>query len=408
MSSQEGEAVLSKEMNERLTRVGPGTPLGALLRRYWYPVARVADLDESPVMPVGLLGEEFALYRTNSGTFGLVARRCPHRGASLAHGLPDEDGLRCANHGWRFDTQGQCTDMPTEPGDASCLAGVQVAAFPVQVLGGLVWTYIGPAPVPLLPRWDILVRDDLDRSIGVTHLPINFLQAMENSMDPVHFEWLHAVYGNYVRKRQGKPPSMTPRKHEQIAFDIFEYGIYKRRLLEGENPETSDDWTTGHPVLFPYILAVGDHSRPSFQIRVPVDDTHTLHYWYRATPRTPGQPVQERVPTWDEPYVHPSGRLVVETIPGQDMMAWVTQGEISDRTTERLGASDKGIILYRNLLLEQMQKVERGEDPMGVIRDPAKNEPHIVIGREHVTLRALNIQRDVINQEAQALGLPRR
>jgi 5,5'-dehydrodivanillate O-demethylase len=227
-------------------------------------------------------------------------------------------------------------------------------------------------------------------------------------MDPVHFEWLHAVYGNYVRKRQGKPPSMTPRKHEQIAFDLFEYGIYKRRLLEGENPETSDDWTTGHPVLFPYILAVGDHSRPSFQIRVPVDDAHTLHYWYRAVPRETGQPLQEGVPVWDEPYVHPSGRLVVETIPGQDMMAWVTQGEISDRTTERLGASDKGIILYRNLLLDQMQKVERGEDPMGVIRDPAKNEPHIVIGREQVTLRALNIQRDVINQEAQALGLPRR
>jgi 5,5'-dehydrodivanillate O-demethylase len=399
--------MLSKEMNERLTRVGPGTPLGDLLRRYWYPVARVADLDEEPVLAVGLLGENFALYRTESGSLGMVSQRCPHRGASLTYGIPEEEGLRCAYHGWRFDRTGQCNEMPAEPADSTFKDRIKIPAFPVQELGGLIWTYIGPLPVPLLPRWDILVRDDLERSIGVTHLPINFLQAMENSMDPIHFEWLHAVYGNYVRKRKGKPPSMTPRKHEQIAFDVFDYGIYKRRLLEGEDPETSDDWTTGHPVLFPYILAVGDHSSPSFQIRVPVDDTHTLHWWYRTEPLEPGAPVQERVPVWDEPYVHDSGRLVVETIPGQDMMAWVTQGEISDRTTERLGTSDKGVILYRNMLLEQMQKVEQGEDPMGVIRDPAINEPHIVIAREKVALRALHIERDLINEEAQALGATR-
>jgi 5,5'-dehydrodivanillate O-demethylase len=396
--------MLSKELNERLTRVGPGTPLGNLMRRYWYPIARVPDLDEEPVQAVSLLGENFALYRTDSGTLGLVSQRCPHRGASLAYGIPEEEGLRCAYHGWRFDRTGQCNDMPAEPDSTTFKDRIKIPAYPVQVLGGLVWTYIGPPPVPLLPRWDILVREDLDRSIGVTHLPINFLQAMENSMDPVHFEWLHAVYGNYVRKRQGKPASMTPRKHEEIAFDVFEYGIYKRRLLEGEDPETSDDWTTGHPVLFPYILAVGDHSFPSFQIRVPVDDTHTLHYWYRTTPREPGQPVRERTPIWDEPYVHPNGRLVVETIPGQDMMAWVTQGDISDRTTERLGTSDKGVILYRNLLMEQIEKVERGEDPMGVIRDPAKNEPHIAIAREKVSLRALNIRRDLLQQESRALS----
>jgi 5,5'-dehydrodivanillate O-demethylase len=249
------------------------------------------------------------------------------------------------------------------------------------------------------------VREDFTRSIGVTHLPINFLQAMENSMDPIHFEWLHAVYGNYVRKRQGKPPSMSPRRHEQIAFDIFEYGIYKRRLLEGEDPATSDDWITGHPIIFPYILAVGDKSRPSFQIRVPVDDTHTLHYWYHAELRDPGLPPQKssEIPIYDVPYVHKNGRLVVETINGQDMMAWVTQGEISDRTTERLGTSDKGVILFRNVLLEQIEKVERGEDPLGVIRDPAKNEPYITIAREGVALGAFNIQRQMTREEDRAV-----
>jgi 5,5'-dehydrodivanillate O-demethylase len=188
---------------------------------------------------------------------------------------------------------------------------------------------------------------------------------------------------------------MTPRRHEQIAFDVYEFGIYKRRLLEGEDPENSEDWLTGHPVIFPYILAVGDHSRPTLQIRVPVDDTHTLHYWYRAEVRAEGAPPQTRIPIFDVPYVHKNGRLVVETINGQDMMAWVTQGAVSDRTTERLGTSDKGVILFRNLLLEQIEKVERGEDPMGVVRDPAINEPYITIGRERVALKAYEVRRDL-------------
>jgi 5,5'-dehydrodivanillate O-demethylase oxygenase subunit len=397
--------MLTKELNERLTRVGPGTPLGSLLRRYWFPIARTPELDDAPVLAVTLLGEHLALFRSNSGTLGLVADRCPHRGASLAYGIPEDEGIRCAYHGWCFDRAGQCTDQPTEPAESTFKHDIQIPAYPVQELGGLIWAYIGPEPVPLLPRWDVLVRADLDRAIGVTHLPINFLQAMENSMDPIHFEWLHAVYGNYVNKRKGKPPAMTPRRHEQIAFDVFEYGIYKRRLLEGEDPETSEDWLTGHPVIFPYMLAVGDHQRPTLQIRVPVDDTHTLHYWYRTEMRAEGAPPQTTIPISDVPYVHKNGRLVVETINGQDMMAWVTQGEISDRSTERLGTSDTGVILFRNLLDEQIEKVERGEDPMGVIRDPAKNEPYIKIGREQVALGAFDIQRNLTRAADRAVAM---
>ena len=387
--------MLSKELNERLTSVMAGTPMGNLLRRYWYPIARTPELDEEPVLAVTLLGENLALYRNEQGKLGLVAQRCPHRGASLAYGMPEEDGLRCPYHGWKFDWKGTCIEQPAEPGDSTFKDKVRIPAYPVQELGGLIWAYLGPEPVPLLPRWDILVRDDLDRFIGVTHLPCNWLQIMENSMDPIHFEWLHAVYGNYVSKRQGRPAAMTPRKHEEIAFDVYEYGIYKRRLLEGEDPLTSEDWLTGHPVIFPYILAVGDHSRPTLQIRVPVDDTHTLHYWYRAELRAPDSPPQTSIPISDVPHVHKNGRLVVETINGQDMMAWVTQGAISDRTTERLGTSDKGVILYRNLLLEQIEKVQRGEDPLAVIRDASKNFPMVQIHREREPFRVGASNNDV-------------
>ena len=204
--------MLSKAMNDRLTRIGPGTPLGNLLRRYWYPIARTPELDADPVQAVTLLGEKLALFRTADGALGLVAQRCPHRGASLAYGSVEDDGLRCPYHGWKFDAHGACVDQPTETAETAFCDSVTIAGYPVQEVGGLIWAYLGPEPVPLLPRWDVLVRTDLDRSIGVTHLPINFLQAMENSMDPIHFEWLHAVYGNYVNKRRGQPPAMTPHR----------------------------------------------------------------------------------------------------------------------------------------------------------------------------------------------------
>src|ERR1051326_6463395 len=108
-------AMLSKEMNERLTRLGPGTPLGNMLRRYWYPIARTPELDDEPVLAVTLLGENLALYRTENGELGLVSQRCPHRGASLAYGIPEADGLRCPYHGWKFSPAGTCLEQPAEP-----------------------------------------------------------------------------------------------------------------------------------------------------------------------------------------------------------------------------------------------------------------------------------------------------
>lgn len=365
--------MLSREENERLTRVGPGTPMGNLLRRYWHPVAATAELENEPVLAVRILGEDLALYRSERGELGLVARRCAHRGASLAYGIPEAQGLRCPYHGWLYDKTGRCLEQPAESETSTFRQRIRIAAYPVQEMGGLVWAYLGPEPAPLLPRYDLFVREDLERDIGITRaLPCNWLQIMENSVDPVHLEYLHGKFFNYVLKRQGKPPAAVPRHHVRIAFDVFEYGIIKRRLLEGQS-EDEDDWRIGHPVLFPNILAVGDAGYPSFQIRVPVDDTHTQHYWYNARPRAAGVPPQKTIPFWENPYKHEDGRLIVETINGDDMMVWLVQGEIADRTAERLGASDQGVILLRKLLDEQLEKVERGEDPLAVIRDGEKN-----------------------------------
>jgi 5,5'-dehydrodivanillate O-demethylase len=375
--------MLTKEANERLTQVSAGTPMGELLRRYWYPVATVPELDAEPVLAVTILGENLALFRSDSGELGLVAQRCPHRGASLAYGIPEEDGLRCPYHGWKFGRNGACLEQPAEPADSTFKDRIQIPAYAVQEMGGLIWAYLGPAPAPLLPRYDLFVRDDVEREIGTTRLPCNWLQIMENSLDPVHLEYLHGMYTNYTMKRQGKAPAAKVRHHEKIRFQVFDYGISKQRLLEGDS-EDSDDWQVGHPILFPNILAVGDHRVPEFQIRVPMDDTHTYVIWYWTRPRAADSPPQSphAINVSENPYRHENGRLVVETINGQDMMAWVTQGPISDRSTERLATSDQGVILYRNLLEENIRKVERGEDPMAVVRDVARNEPMIEIPRE--------------------------
>ena len=161
-------------------------------------------------------------------------------------------------------------------------------------------------------------------------------------------------------------------KHVKIGFDVFEHGIVKRRVVEGDD-ESHPNWRIGHSVVFPFILQFG-------QIRIPMDDTHTLYWWYHVHPREPGEPDQrpEDIPVYQVPVPGVDGQglpiwELVDNNSGQDNYAWSTQGPVTPRWTEHLGESDKGIILYRRLLREQMKIVEDGGDPMNTFRDPAKN-----------------------------------
>jgi 5,5'-dehydrodivanillate O-demethylase len=379
----------TKEVNDRLTQIGPGTPMGNLLRRYWHPVGTETELAQEPVQRVRWFGEDLTLFRTPRGAYGLVDDRCAHRCMSLEYGIPEDCGLRCAYHGWLFDLQGQCLEQPFE--DLTHPEGrykdeIKIKAYPAQALGGLVWAYFGPEPRPLLPRWDVLVSDDFDRAVEIYMLPCNWLQCMDNSADPVHFEFLHARFGNYEQQKRGRPPAMNPARHVKIAFDVFKYGLYKRRLLEGE-PETSDDWAVGHPILFPTTLAQGGAQSPNLQIRVPVDDTHTMQLLYRTALRKPGA-APKPIPVVHQQLLDDKGRLAANTIPAQDALAWVAQGPVSDRTREHLATSDRGVVMYHNMLLEQAERVEQGLEPMALVRDPAENEPMIRLNREHRTLDA--------------------
>jgi 5,5'-dehydrodivanillate O-demethylase oxygenase subunit len=369
--------MLTEQENERLSRVGPGTPMGELLRRYWHPIATVADVEREQVLKVRRLGEDLVLYRSRKGEYGLIQERCPHRSASLAYGIPHEDGIRCAYHGWLFNGEGSCLEQPFDDVDQennTFKDKIRVDAYPVETLGGLVFAYMGPPEKkPLLPRWQAFATEGVNRNIGISELPCNWLQCMENSLDPVHFEWLHANLINFVAEKRGEEPLMFPARHVKIAFDEFEFGIYKRRLLAGDNPETSPDWLIGHPIIFPNMLGFKSESGGSFQIRVPIDDEHTWHLLYSTG--LPKEGEEPKVTVHDVPWKHDDGRLVIETVIGTDMMAWVTQGPITPRQLEHVGVSDRGILLYRQRLSEAIDTVARGEDAPWLIRDEAMNYP---------------------------------
>jgi 5,5'-dehydrodivanillate O-demethylase len=376
-AGRSAQRMLTADKNDRLTRVGPGTAMGTLLRRYWWPIAPSAMVGLEPVKR-RLLGEDLVLFRDRQGRLGLLAEQCPHRRASLSLGCVEGEGLRCGYHGWLFDTTGQCLEQPGEPADSEFKDRIRTTAYRVQELGGLVFAYLGPdtteQPAPLLPRYDLFVRDDVWRDIGHAVVPCNFLQIMENSVDPYHVEWLHGRYGSFLRELAGEPElEVLRKKHVKVAFEVFEHGILKRRLLEGQT-EDDEDWKTGHPLVFPGMLRIGGGGLSFFQIRVPIDDENTWHVWYQTYRPEHGQvPPQGEIPDYEVPLKDENGDWIRDYVDGQDVTAWVTQGTIADRTQEHLGTSDLGVMVLRRLFQEQMDLVEDGHDPICTYRDPGKN-----------------------------------
>ena len=389
--------MLTKEQNERITQTGPDTPMGQLLRRYWHPIAPSAELtEENPTKEVRLLSEDLVLFRRARGEIGLIEPSCPHRKANLSYGVPEPEGIRCAYHGWLFDVNGNCVDQPSEPVGSRFKEKVHIKAYPVQELAGLIFAYLGPAPVPILPKWDALTWDEAWRDMYYCVLPCNWVQCQENSLDPVHFEWLHRYWGSWIMRRTVPAEQREvwnrqtfPRGRHQlkVGFEQFKYGIIKRRLMVGE---TEDDewWRIGHPILFPNTLRVGE-AHPTevghlhaFQFRVPIDDTHTLHIVHRNFLPRPGDayPKQDVVPWEERPTFDDEGRPGSSWVVGQDQSAWITQGPISDRSTEALGVTDVGLIMFRRMIEEQIQIVEDGGDPINVHR---VDEGPIPLPQEH-------------------------
>ena len=380
--------MLTSEHNDKLTLTGPGTPMGELMRRYWQPIAASIDLNpRTPTKALKIMSEDLVLFRTRSGAVGLVQRSCAHRGTNLAQGVPEPDGIRCCYHGWVYGVDGSCIEMPNEP-NQNFKDRIKIRAYPAEELGGLIFAYMGPQPAPLLPRWDLLVWENLSRKVTFSEIPCNWLQCQENSLDPVHFEWLHSYYGRYWRELDsGDASNEDPdwasgtgawnrqfgQPHTRIGFDRFQYGIIKRRITEGIDADHAD-WRIGHPIGFPNFVRVGAKWAHSIQWRVPIDDYTTLGVRYMCTVAKPGETADDQVPSEIVPIYNEAGEFIVDLVPHQDHMAWISQGGITDRATESLNTTDIGLIMFRKMLDEQLSIVADGGDPMNTFRDPAENE----------------------------------
>ncbi|MBV8491133.1 MAG: Rieske 2Fe-2S domain-containing protein [Candidatus Eremiobacteraeota bacterium] len=367
--------MLSQEENALLTQTDPGTPMGNLLRRYWQPVAAVAEMEDRWTKRVRVMGEDLVLFKDRTGKLGLIGEQCPHRRASLAYGIPTQEGIRCPYHGWMFDGAGTCLEQPNEPEGSTFKDKVSLPGYPVQVLAGLVFAYLGPLPAPLITKLDGYVAEPAIRLIARTVIPCNWLQIQENSADPIHIEWLHGHFAEFVDEQFSTRERLAfTGRHLKIAFDEKPYGIIKRRLKEGQ-PEDCSDWTVGHPLVFPNILAVGSADKNwhvyEFQIRVPEDDMRTTHWWFTAFVPTDPSAVDPVLLSQERFFEVPIETEVLDTAEFQDIMAWSTQGGIADRTAEHLGSTDRGITMFRNMLRRELKKIEAGEDPILVNRDPA-------------------------------------
>jgi 5,5'-dehydrodivanillate O-demethylase len=270
----------------------------------------------------------------------------------------------------------------------------------VEAKAGLLWAYLGPPPVPLLPTWEPFTWQNGFVQIVFSEVPCNWFQCQENSIDPVHFEWLHSNWSRSLGGADGRSPT-----HLKVGFEEFEYGFTYRRILEGQS-EQDELWTVGRCCLWPNCLFTGGH----FEWRVPIDDGNMLSvgWFFDRVPNEMEPYRQDRIPYWYSPIKDPlTDRWITSHVMNQDFVAWVGQGIVADRTQEHLGESDRGVIMMRRRILEDAERVARGEEPKAIIRDPEKNRcvrlP--IIGRDFFVNGASNVQNETSRQRTPGLPL---
>ncbi len=270
--------MLSVADNELMCRVGPGTPMGNLLREYWIPALTPDDLTpDGPPMRMRLLGENLIAWKSTAGKIAIVQNACPHRGASLFFGRNEEDGLRCVYHGWKFDVTGACVDMPSEPAESNFKTKVRVVSYPCVERNGIVWTYMGPRETPpALPE----LPPNLDAGCTVNRRlqESNFMQALEGDIDTVHAGFLH--FGHLAADRDFLKGSADyyAIKQREARFESYEHEIGSTYAAVRPAESDNDYWRTGH-YLMPFYTMNAPGVLPlknSANAWVPLDDENTM------------------------------------------------------------------------------------------------------------------------------------
>ena len=397
--------MLSQEQNDSLTRVGPGSDAGAVLRRYWQPAALAEELmGPRPVVPVRLLGENLVLFRDQTGALGLIQRDCPHRGADLCFGRLEDNGLRCPFHGWHFDRAGQCVEQPGEPEGSRMHEKIRAAAYPVEERNGIIWAYMGPGTPPPFPEFDCFRAPDTHVFAFKGLWECNWLQAMEVGIDPAHASFLHRFlqdedpadsYGKQFRDTAANteiPMTRLLREYPrpEIGVEDTDYGLRITALRHLEDGRTHVRVTNQ---IFPGAICIPMSREMTItQWHVPVDDGTC--YWYSMFTSF-DKPVdkvlmreqrlkEHRLPDYAplknarNNYGYDPDEQARETYTGMgldinvhDQWAVESMGRIQDRTREHLGKTDVAIIRNRRRLRDAIAAVKAGEDGALVMQDAA-------------------------------------
>ncbi len=356
--------MLNSRKNEKLTRVGKNTPCGDLLRRYWHPICFSSEIKKKGyAKKIRILAEDLVLIRLNDDSLLLTQQQCPHRGASLVYSFVEGVHIRCAYHGWLFNKQGDCIEKPFESPKSNSVCEKLINVYSTFEIAGLIFAYLGPEEnKPFFPKWDILVREDGIRHFEVQDdLKCNWLQIQENAVDVTHTYFLHS---KYFEKLGLKDTSGFREPFKKFGFQPFEWGIVKSWYYAKEGKGVG--W--GNPLIFPNMLRI----LTEMHWRVPIDDEVTRIIWVSFTPNDLSNNYEKNL--YPEIKLQPKakntdGGYFMDTFMSQDAMAVETQGIIADRTKEKLGASDKGIVMFRKMLQEQIEIVENKGNPIANIYD---------------------------------------
>ena len=389
--------MLAHDDNERATRVGPGTPMGTTMRRYWIPALLAWELPDPdcPPVRVKLLGEELVAFRDSRGKIGLLEEHCPHRQVSLFFGRNEDCGLRCVYHGWKFDVDGRCVDMMNEPEELSFADKIRTTAYPTVEVGGVIWAYLGPEERrPPLPKFAWTQAPPTHRHVSKVIQESNWLQGLEGGIDTSHVPILHRVLSADSARPGFKPGDPFVRgKAPILELDVTDYGYRYAGLrpLDGDSVHVR-----AYHLILPFHqirpgrTGVGDYTGVAGHIWVPMDDETTMVYnWEYSTtePLTEEDRLERRLGNGpfdvdqttfrsrrnrennyllDRRVQRTESFTGIDGVNVQDRAVQESMGSIVDRSREHLGPADRAVIQARRLLLQAIKTVEAGGTPPGV------------------------------------------
>jgi phthalate 4,5-dioxygenase oxygenase subunit len=391
--------MLSREDNELLTRVGPGTPMGELFRRFWIPALLSDELPGPDCEPVRLrlLGEDLIAFKDSNSRIAIADAYCPHRSAPLFFGRNEECGLRCVYHGWKFDVDGNCVDMPNCTEGESFKERVKLPTYPVADKAGMIWVFMGPKDrVPPLPGFEWLDVPSTQRYVFKYFMDCNYLQTLENEFDTTHSSFLHSTLdgnvNNPINRISGQSHINRRRMLDYSKITIVDTPCGSAMVTRQDpTPDGKDVYTLGIPYWMPSFSAAGALSAPGvfpLNLKVPVDDTNSVFFRFKWS----RQPLSEKVlhemkhgnyefpaviPGTFKTHANKSNDYQIDRVrqryfnytgivntPLQDFaMVENQRGPVTDRTKETLVSSDKYLIHVRRRLMAAARQLEQGEEP---------------------------------------------